>query len=115
MPGLSDALVEVNAMNPGEKLVYTHIAREHSVSRTTLSRAHWGVQASRHVDVFSSRKLNDQQEDDMTKYIEKLTARHVPSTRGMVRNFASTLAHGRVPESWVTRFLHRHRNQLTSH
>ena len=31
-----------------------------------------------------------------------------------MQNLASTVAQGRVSESWVTRFLHRHHDQLTS-
>ena len=114
MPGLKDALDQIDALKPGEKLVYTHIAENHGVSRTTLSRAHRGVQVPRHVDVFNNCKLNDQQEDDLVKYIEKLTARHLPPTRSMVQNFASTVAQGRVSESWVTRFLNRYSDRLTS-
>ena len=59
MPGLNDALAAIDALKLGEKLLYTHIAENHGVSRTTLSRAHRGVQVPRHVDVFSNRKLND--------------------------------------------------------
>jgi hypothetical protein len=31
----------------------------------------------------------------------------------MVQNFAGTVAHCEVSESWVTRFLHRHADDLT--
>jgi hypothetical protein len=36
----------------------------------------------------------------------------LPPTRDMVRNFASTIAHKRVSESWVTRFYHCHEHNL---
>lgn len=32
----------------------------------------------------------------------------------MIRNFASTIAKGLVSESWVTRFVNKHKDQLTS-
>jgi hypothetical protein len=105
MPGLSDTLAEIDALKLGEELVYTHIAEKHGLSRTTLWRAHRGVQVPRQVDVFSNRKLNNQQEDELVKYIERLTTRHLPPTRTMVQRFESTVAQGRVSESWVTRFL----------
>ena len=44
MPGLQDALTEIRNLGLGDKLVYTNIAHKHGVSRTTLSRAHRGVQ-----------------------------------------------------------------------
>jgi hypothetical protein len=40
MAGISDALREINNLKPGEQLVYTSIAKKHSVNRSTLSRAH---------------------------------------------------------------------------
>ena len=40
MPGIKDALDEIRQLKPGEKLVYTRIAKKHGVARSTLSRAH---------------------------------------------------------------------------
>jgi len=114
MAKLEAALAEIDNLNPEEELVYTKIAEKHGVSRTTLSRVHRGVQVPRHVEYHNNRRLNNQQESDLIKYIEKLTARHLLPTRSMVQNFASTVVQGRVSESWVTRFLHRHRDQITS-
>jgi hypothetical protein len=45
-------------------------------------------------------------------YIKDLTRRRLPPTRDMGRDFASTIAHERVSESWVTRFHHRHEHNL---
>ena len=58
------------------------------------------------------QKLTPQQEDELVLYIEDLTRRGLPPTRDMVQNFASTIAHERVSESWVTRFYHRHEYNL---
>ncbi|KAF2624879.1 hypothetical protein BU25DRAFT_298792, partial [Macroventuria anomochaeta] len=55
-----------------------------------------------------------QQELDLVEYIKQLTTRHIPSNRRMVRNFASSVAQNPCSDTWITRFLHRHRNQLTS-
>ncbi|KAF1923283.1 uncharacterized protein M421DRAFT_11464, partial [Didymella exigua CBS 183.55] len=114
MTGISDALAEIENLKPGDKLVYTHIAEKHGVDRSTLSRAHQGVQGPRRVAHENKRKLNKQQEADLVKYIEELSARHLPPTRRMVQNFASSVALQPCSDSWVNRFLHRHRDQLTS-
>ncbi|KAF2633483.1 hypothetical protein BU25DRAFT_325556, partial [Macroventuria anomochaeta] len=111
MPGIKDALDEICKLKPGEKLVYTHIAKKkkNGVACSTLSRAHRLVTMTT-----NSRKLNDQQESDLINYIEWLTACHLPPTRAMVQNFASAVASTPCSDKWVTRFLHHHRNQLTS-
>ncbi|KAK7178236.1 hypothetical protein PSPO01_15713 [Paraphaeosphaeria sporulosa] len=66
MPGLQAALAEIRNLKIGDKLVYTNIAEKHGVSRTTLSRAHRGVQVPRYVEYHNNRRLNDQQEHDLT-------------------------------------------------
>ena len=115
MPGLQDALTEIRNLDPGDKLVYTNIAQKHGVSRTTLSRAHRGVQVPQGVADPNQRKLTPQQEADLVQYIETLSARHLPPTRAIVQNFASKVAQDPCSDSWVTRFLHRHRDRLTCH
>ena len=111
MPGIKEALDEISTLKPDEKLVYAAIAQKHGVDRSTLSRVHRLNQVPRHVANDNQRKLSHQQEADPVKYIEELTARRIPPTRAMVRNFASSVASSRVSDSWVTRFLHRHRDQ----
>jgi membrane-bound lytic murein transglycosylase B len=99
MPGLQDALTEVRNLDPGDKLVYTNIAQKHGVSRTTLSRAHHGVQVPQGVADPNQRKLTPQQEADLVQYIETLSARHLPPTRTMVQNFASKVAQDHCSDS----------------
>jgi AraC-like DNA-binding protein len=41
------ALAAIEALEPGEKLCYTKIAREYRVNRSTLSRRHRGQTTSR--------------------------------------------------------------------
>ena len=91
MPGLNDALAEIDALGPEEKVVYTNIAEKHSVSRTTLSRVHRGVQVPRSIETRNNQKLSNQQELDLVEYIEKLTENKLPPTRHMVQNFASSV------------------------
>ena len=114
MPGLSEALAEIHNLKPGEQLVYTKIAEKHGVDRSTLSRAHRGVQVPRHIDTLNNQKLSQQQELDLVKYIEELGKRHLAPTRTMIQNFASAVALTPCSDSCVTRFLHRYHDQLKS-
>ena len=41
-------------------------------------------------------------------------SRGLPPTREMIANFASSIAQSTVSKSWVTRFLNRHHDHLTS-
>ncbi|KAJ8115409.1 hypothetical protein OPT61_g2929 [Boeremia exigua] len=45
---------------------------------------------------------------------EELTAWHIPPTREMIQNFASSVAKERVSESWVTRFINNYSINLIS-
>ncbi|KAF1924063.1 uncharacterized protein M421DRAFT_73352, partial [Didymella exigua CBS 183.55] len=51
-----------------------------------------------------------QLEEDLVKYIEKLTRRHLQPTSRIVQNFASAVASNPCSESWVTCFLYCHCN-----
>jgi hypothetical protein len=84
------------------------------VDRTTLSRRHQGAQHSNAAMAEAQQLLNPQQELELVNYIETCTKRGLPPTREMVQNFGSAVAECEVSESWVTRFLHRHSDQLTT-
>jgi hypothetical protein len=112
MTGISDALTEIDNLKPGKKFVYTKIAEKHSVNRNTLSRAHQGVQVPQRVANESQKKLNNQQELDLVKYILQLSERHLAPTRRMIQNFASSVASQPCSNMWVQRFLYRHHKQL---
>jgi hypothetical protein len=47
-------------------------------------------------------------------FIDELAERHLPPTGEMVKDFASTIAGFKVSDSWVSRFLYRHDDKLTS-
>ena len=114
MKDIDKALAAIEALKPGEKLVYQRFADQFNVDRTTLARRHKGLQASREVKDSNQQKLNQQQEEELVKYIEELTARHIPPTRGMIANFASAVIRGPVSDSWVTRFINRYSIHLIS-
>lgn len=114
MPGIDEALAEIDSLEPGEEIVYTQIAKKHGVDRSTLARRHQRVQVPREVADRKQTKLTQQQEEELVKYIEELNARHIPPTREMIRNFASAVAQTPCSDRWVTRFLNRHHHLLIS-
>jgi 3-methyladenine DNA glycosylase AlkD len=58
--------------------------------------------------------LSLQQEIQLVQYIETLSARSILPTRTIIANYASALANWEVLDSWVSQFLGRNRDKLTS-
>ncbi|KAF1972831.1 hypothetical protein BU23DRAFT_388559, partial [Bimuria novae-zelandiae CBS 107.79] len=90
------------------------VAKKYGVSRLTLMRRHHAITQPHALKIINQQKLAPQQEAELIKYIEGLTARYLPPIREMIRNFASIIAKEPVSESWVTRFINRHSIHLTS-
>jgi hypothetical protein len=101
----------------GKTQLTIEFARQYHASArcfgTTLSRRHKGSQHARTKEARERQLLNPQQEHELVLYIERCTRRGLPPTREMVQNFASTIMECEVSRSWVTRFLHRHADELT--
>jgi hypothetical protein len=114
MAPIDDAIAAIEALKPGEKLVYQKIADQFGVDRSTLARRHKRVQVPRETKDYNQQKLTQQQEEELVQYIEELTARYIPPTREMIANFASTVAQEPVSESWVTRFINKYSIHLIS-
>jgi len=114
MSPIDDALAAIEALELGETLVYQKVADQFGVDRSTLARRHKGVQAHRETKDSNQQKFTQQQEEELVKYIEELTARHIPPTRDMIANFASAVAQKPVSESWVTRFINKYSVYLIS-
>jgi hypothetical protein len=51
------ALAAIKALEPGEKLVYTHIAAKYSIDRTTLARRHQGAAVLRDTQAHNQQAL----------------------------------------------------------
>lgn len=81
--------------------------------RSTLTRRVRHETEPHATKILKQRRLTSQEEEDLVSYIEELTREYIPPTREMVQNFASALVENPVSESWVTRFLHRHADQLS--
>jgi hypothetical protein len=112
--GLEEALKECDTFVSEDDIPWSKIADKHGVVRSTLTRKWRGETRSREEQAVAQQKLTPQQEAELVKYIEELTARRIPPTREMIRNFASAVAQEPVSESWVTRFINRHAIHLIS-
>jgi hypothetical protein len=114
MAPIDDALAAIEAQGSEEKLMYQRIADQYGVNRSTLARRHKRVQVSQEVKQSSQQKLTPQQEAELVKYVEELTARWIPPTREVIRTFASAVAKEPVSESCVTRFINKYTIDLVS-
>ena len=67
MPGIDEALAEIDSLESGKDIVYTQIAKKHGVDRSTLARRHQRVQVPREVADRKQTKLTQQQEEELIK------------------------------------------------
>lgn len=111
MGSIENALAAIASQ---ERPNYAATAKEYGVDRTTLSRRHRGVTATRADARNISSLLTTQQEKELVNYVNKLTTRGLPPTLSMVRNFAQDICQILPGKSWVHRFVKRHKDQLTS-
>jgi transposase len=112
MAPIDDAIADLESHGEGETFTITEIADRHGVVRSTLSRRWRGLTGPRSEGYAQQQLLNPQQEDELVRYIRGLTAKSLPPTKHMVRNFASEISGVYIGEAWVTRFLHRHHEAL---
>ena len=113
MDPIQEAIEYIESREAGDKFSYRQVAKMFGVDRTTLSRRHRGAQRPRDTQVAEDRRnLNPQQEDELIRYIDGTTRAGVPPTRSILKNFGSAVAQHEVSESWVTRFQHRHPDEL---
>ncbi|KAF1966861.1 hypothetical protein BU23DRAFT_485280 [Bimuria novae-zelandiae CBS 107.79] len=99
MAPINDALADLMSLSPSEQFSYQKVAKKYGVSRSTLMRRHHATTQPHALKIINQQKLAPQQEAELVKYIEGLTARHLPPIREMIRNFASTIAKEPVSES----------------
>jgi hypothetical protein len=114
MTPIEEAIAAIESREPGAPFSYREVAKQFNVSRATLSRRHQGRTQSYATASQQRQLLNPQQEEELVRYIERCTERGLPSTREMIANFASAVAKREVSHAWISRFLHRHEEQLTT-
>jgi hypothetical protein len=111
---LEEAVTERRETDTDKPIPYTQLAEKHGVGRSTLSRRKQGLSVLRDEKAIAQQLLTPTQEAELVEYIERLTERHLPPTRTMIKNFASEIARKELSDSWVTDFLHRNRDHLIS-
>ena len=114
MGAIKDAIEAIESREPGEDFTYRKIATKFNVNRTTLARRHKGFQASQAAAANDWQKLNLEQKLELVRYINGLTRRGLSPTQEIIQNFASQVAGEPVSEAWVTRFINRQSDHLTS-
>ena len=80
MESIEAALTAIESLEPGETPNYTKIAQEYGVVRSTLTRRHQRVSASRNTRAQNQQALHPQQEQELLQYIKRLTERGLPPT-----------------------------------
>jgi hypothetical protein len=114
MSPTEDVLAEIESLRSIDSICYTNVAKKHGVWRSTLTRRHQAATLSNASKSINQRKLDEQQEQELVRYIARLTRQGLPPTRALIQNFASDVAKSPVSESWVTRFVRRHSIHLIS-
>jgi hypothetical protein len=112
MAPIDEAIADLESREPGERSTLKEISEKHGVDRSTLGRRWRRVTASRDEGYSKQQALRPQQELELVRYIEQLTKRGLPPTREMIQNFSSSVAKRELSESWVTRFINRHKIHL---
>jgi hypothetical protein len=95
---------------------FSAIAREFPpVNRHTLRRRFEGLQTSRaECNSTFHQNLTNEQEEELIRTINKLTARGLPPTSQMVRNLAEEMVSRIVGKNWTGQFVKRHQDRLES-
>jgi hypothetical protein len=114
MAPIDEAIADLKSHERDEDFSIRGIAKKHGVEYSTLRRRWTGQTSSKQVGYAQQQKLSPQQEEGLVQYIGGLTARRLPPTRAMIRNFASNISKQHVGEGWVTRFINRNHDQLIS-
>jgi hypothetical protein len=109
---MEDALSAIESLGKGGKFTYKAIADRYGVNRSTLSRRHRGVNRSVQEYAVTKQLLSPDHEEELVKYIIRLTERGLPPTKEFIQTFAGVVFKKVVGEGWVLRFVERHKDTL---
>ena len=94
---------------------YKATAEKYSVNRTTLARWHKGLAVTRQQSASLHKKvLTDVQEQELLKYINKLSDRGLPPTPKIVENLVYEITKTPVGKNWVDHFCECYKNEIKS-
>jgi hypothetical protein len=91
MSSIKAALAAIESLQPGEQFSYRKIAAEYCCNRTTLARRHQGISSSYATRQENQQALYSQQEQELLRYIKRLTRQGLPPTRPIIRRFTSDI------------------------
>lgn len=112
MAQIEAALAHLKAL---EKPNYAATARLFEVQETTLRRRFLGETKSiKEHAAERLQHLNPAQEEEILRYIDKLTHKHIPPTTQTVKNLAEELIGGPVGKNWASGFCRRHKDRISS-
>lgn len=112
MGQMEDAIAYLKAQDVPN---YAAAAKIYDVQPTTLRRRFLGLATSRAAASAEHHQLlNIAQEEVLLGYIDRMTARHIPSTPQIVQNLVTELL-GRPPgKNWPVAFVERHKERICS-
>ena len=102
-------------LNRQKKLNYAAAAKACGLEPTTLRRRHKGITVSRaQVNSDIRQHLNNVQEDELLRYIDRLTEKHIPLTTQIIKNLAEEMLQQEIGKNWAAGFVKRHSNRISS-
>ena len=113
MGSIKKAIKATESRELGYNIPALKYATKYNVDQVTLRRRWRGVQAPRETKNIAQQNLTPQQELGLVEYIKELTNLRILPTRDVIQSFSSAVAKKDLSESWVQRFLNRHRDHLT--
>jgi hypothetical protein len=92
MAPMNNTLADLELHEEDKQFTLQAIASFYGVDCSALSKRWRGVTDPRSDGYAQQQLLSSQQEDELVRYIEDLSAKSLPPTRTMIRNFASEVA-----------------------
>lgn len=102
MSSIEAALIAIESLQPGEQCSYSKIAAKYHCNRTTLARRHQGVSISRDIEAQNCQALHPQLEQELLRYIRRLTERGLSPILVMIQHFASDIVKESLEKARLT-------------
>jgi hypothetical protein len=84
MSSIEAAIAAIESLEPGEKFSYRLIAQQYCCSRVALAKRHKGLATSQATQAQNQQSLPPQQEQELLRYIKRLTEQGLPPTQAMI-------------------------------
>ena len=92
MDSIDAAIAYLESLDPTEKINYTQVAKNYGVNRSIPLKRFSSVQASQESQYDKQRLLNNQQLEQLIKWINELTDCGLPPSLLMLANFTKELS-----------------------